>query len=208
MKNKNGLISMFKEAGILLAITLVAGLALGFVYELTKEPIRIQQEKKIQEACKAVFTDASEFVKVNIVASPSLQQEFKENGVTVGTVFEAKDASENVLGYVIETVSSEGYGGNIGLYMGIKNDGTLNGISILKIAETPGLGMEAENVLSPQFVDKKVTKFTVTKTGSQSESELDAISGATVTTEAITNAVNSGLRFFAELLQEGGDSDE
>lgn len=208
MKNKSGLITMLKEAGILLAITLIAGLALGFVYELTKEPIRIAQEKKIQEACKAVFADASEFTKMDLVAPVELQQMFAENGVTIGTIFTAKDESDNLLGYVIESVSSEGYGGKIGLYMGVRNDGTLNGISILEIAETPGLGMEADNVLVPQFVEKKVTEFTVTKTGSQSDSELDAISGATVTTDAITNAVNAGLKFFAELLQEGGDGDE
>ena len=47
---------MLKEAGILFAITLIAGLLLGFVYELTKEPIRLQEEKAVQEACQAVFT--------------------------------------------------------------------------------------------------------------------------------------------------------
>lgn len=49
---------MLKEAGILFAITLIAGLLLGFVYELTKEPIRQQEEKAVQEACQAVFADA------------------------------------------------------------------------------------------------------------------------------------------------------
>ena len=60
-----------------------------------------------------------------------------------------------------------------------------------------------------QFVNKQVTEFTYTKAGSQSDSEIDAISGATITTEAITNAVNVGLKFFAgELMQEGGDGNE
>ncbi|MBQ7955372.1 MAG: RnfABCDGE type electron transport complex subunit G [Lachnospiraceae bacterium] len=208
MKNKKDLTVMLKEAAIMFAITLVAGLMLGFVYQITKEPIRIQQEKKIQEACQAVFADASEFVVTGLVPTYELQEEFAQKGVTVGTVFEAKGNNGKTLGYVFEVVSSEGYGGNIGLYMGVKNDGTLNGISILEIAETPGLGMEAEPVLVPQFVNKKVTEFTITKTGSQSESELDAISGATITTKAVTNAVNAGLKFFAAQLQEGGGNNE
>ena len=52
---------MLKESGILFAITLIAGLLLGFVYELTKEPIRLQEEKAVQEACRAVFADAQQF---------------------------------------------------------------------------------------------------------------------------------------------------
>ena len=52
MKNKNDVQAMLKEAGILFAITLIAGLLLGFVYELTKEPIRLQEEKAVQEACQ------------------------------------------------------------------------------------------------------------------------------------------------------------
>jgi electron transport complex protein RnfG len=53
VKNKNDIQAMLKEAGILFAITLIAGLLLGFVYELTKEPIRQQEEKAVQEACQA-----------------------------------------------------------------------------------------------------------------------------------------------------------
>ena len=51
---------MLKEAGILFAITLIAGLLLGFVYELTKEPSSAGR-KAVQEACQAVFTDARTF---------------------------------------------------------------------------------------------------------------------------------------------------
>ena len=65
MKNKSDLTVMLKEAGILFAITLIAGLVLGMVYELTKEPIRIQQEKAVQEACSAVFQSAASFEEMN-----------------------------------------------------------------------------------------------------------------------------------------------
>ena len=114
-------------------------------------------------------------------------------------IYEAKDGSGSVLGYVVETTSSQGYGGNITLYAGIAMDGTLNGISILEISETPGLGMRADQVLTPQFQNKKVSEFQYTKSGSTSDSEIDAISGATITTKALTNAVNGALKAAQEL---------
>ena len=60
MKNEHNVKTMLKEAGILFAITLLAGLVLGLIYELTKEPRRIQQEKAIQEACMAAFPGQGE----------------------------------------------------------------------------------------------------------------------------------------------------
>lgn len=203
-KNKD-VKSMLKDAGILFAITLLAGLVLGFVYELTKEPIRLQEEKAIQEACQAVFAEATNFEALKYTPSATLAEELAKLGVEIGTVYEAADASGTSKGYVVETTSSEGYGGDITLYAGITKDGVLNGISILTIAETPGLGMNAESVLVPQFENAPASIFTYTKTGSTSESEIDAISGATVTTEAVVYAVNGAVRVVTEELLKGGN---
>ena len=99
-------------------------------------------------------------------------------------------------------------GGDITFTMGIANDGTLNGISILDISETAGLGMKAEEVLKPQFAEKNVPVFTYTKTGAVSEDQIDAISGATITTSAVTTAVNGGLYYFQTWLGGGGNEAE
>ena len=80
--------------------------------------------------------------------------------------------------------------------MGITNDGVLNGISILSISETAGLGMRADEVLKPQFAGKSAEKYEYTKTGAVSDSQIDAISGATITTNAVVNGVNAGLYYF------------
>lgn len=208
MKNKNGLGNMMKEAGILFAITLLAGLALGFVYQLTKEPIRIQKERKIQEACQEVFQDAVSFEALNVTPDEQMRETFAGEGISVGNVFGAYDGNNGLLGYVVEMISTEGYGGKIGLYMGIRNGGILNGVAILEISETPGLGMEAESVLIPQFAGKQESTFTYTKTGAENDSQIDAISGATITTKAVVSAVNAGLTFYGEMLQEGGVSHE
>lgn len=204
MKNKSDFGVMLKEAGILFSITLIVGLLLGVVYELTKEPIRIQQEKAIEEACRAVFGQADSFEETEYELGEELEEELSRMGVKIGKIYHAKDAGGAVLGYVVQSTSTEGYGGNIVLYLGIQNDGTLNDISILEISETPGLGMEAPSVLVPQFHDKKVDGFVYTKTGAAADNEIDAITSATITTEAVTNAVNGGLKAAAALSEGGG----
>lgn len=208
MKNKSDISTMLKEAGILFCITLIAGLFLGFVYELTKEPRRIQQEKAIQEACIAVFPDAEEqgielrFEDTGYVPDEALTAELAENKVRIGTVFAAYNGG-TLYGYVVESVSGKGYGGDIVLYVGVGTDGTVNGVSITEISETAGLGMKAPNVLTPQFAGKKVESFVYTKNGAAAENEVDAISSATITTRAVTNAVNGGLRVALGLLKGG-----
>jgi electron transport complex protein RnfG len=82
-------------------------------------------------------------------------------------------------------------------------DGTLNGISLLSISETPGLGMRAEEVLKPQFAEKQASVFAYTKTGAASADQIDAISGATITTNAVVEAVNAGLCYFQNVLEGG-----
>ena len=101
---------------------------------------------------------------------------------------------------MINVTSHEGYGGDITVSMGIDNEGTVKGIELLKISETAGLGMKAkEPAFKDQFKDKNVTQFAYTKTGASSDFEIDAISGATITTKAVTNAVNAGIEYYAVL---------
>lgn len=205
MTKNNDVKSMLKDAGILFAITLIAGLVLGFVYELTKEPIRVQEELAIQRACQAVFADASSFETPDYAMSEEMAQELAGIGVEVGTVYDAYDANGGHLGYVVEATSSEGYGGDITLYAGITDEGILNGISILSISETPGLGMNAESVLVPQFENVDATFFYYTKSGSTAADEIDAISGATITTKAVVNAVNGAIYVIQQDFMKGGN---
>ena len=116
---------------------------------------------------------------------------------------EAKDASGETLGYAINLTTSEGYGGDITFSMGVREDGTLNGISILTISETAGLGMNAtKDEFKNQFQNKQAEAFEVTKTGATADNQINAISGATITSNAVTKGVNSGLCAF-EYVKEG-----
>jgi len=197
--------SMLKDAMILLAITLVAGLVLGVVYKVTKEPIAQQEAKAKQEACQEVFADAASFEAVEGFNKETAYLAISEQypNQDIDEAVKALDASGQILGYVVTVTTREGYGGDIQFSVGIRNDGTVNGISILSIAETPGLGMNAEKVLKPQFAGRTVEKFEYTKTGASADNQVDAISGATITTNAIVNGVNAGLSYFMTELGGG-----
>ena len=196
--------SMIKNALILFAITLVAGVLLGIVYQVTKEPIAYQNKLSQDKANQSVFAAASTFDDVATDESGALAAVTDFTGVTIESVKEAKDASGSVLGYVIQ-VKSKGYGDFITYTVGITNEGNVNGISIISIAETPGLGMNAEKVVVPQFVDKAATVFGVAKNGQVTDpnTQIEAISGATITSKAVTNGVNAAVTYFNNVLKGG-----
>lgn len=201
--NKN----IVKDAAMLTIITLIAGLFLGFVYEITKTPIKEQQEIAKQEAFKAVFEDAFEFKKddtINIDNAPEVLSKAGYAEESIDEVLAAVDNSGNLVGYVMTVTTSEGYAGDITFSMGIKLDGTVNGYEVLSINETAGLGMKAkEAAFKDQFANKLVDSFQYTKTGASAENEIDAISGATITTNAMTNGVNAGIAYFKSIIEGG-----
>ncbi len=202
--------SMIKDALILFVITLAAGLLLGFVYDVTKAPIAEQKAKAKAAACKEVFAEAEVFEALAAEDGPTAYfMSGSDLNMDINEVMQALDGSGQLLGYVITVTDHEGYGGDIQFSMGVTLDGTLNGISLLSISETAGLGMKAGDVLVPQFENKQVESFTYTKSGAANDSEIDVISGATITTNAIVNGVNGGLMFFHTVLSEaGGGIDE
>ncbi len=198
--------SMLKDAAILFLITLFAGLALGGVYQLTKEPIAVQEELKRTRAMQEVFEDAVQFEEpggFDAVAVQAVLDQGGHTGSSIEGISSALNGEGNRLGYVITVTNHEGYGGDIRFAMGVRLDGTLNGISLLAITETAGLGMQAGEVLVPQFAGRKADSFVYTKGGASADNEVDAISSATVTTNAVTNGVNAGLYYFQTELKEG-----
>ena len=196
--------SMIKNALILFAITLVAGVLLGIVYQVTKEPIAYQEKLAQDKANQSVFANATTFEDVEINTAEADADLADYPGVSFESVKKALDGAGNVLGYVIQ-VKSKGYGDFIEYTVGITNEGNINGISLIKIAETPGLGMNAEKVISPQFVDKAATLFSVVKNGQLTDSatQIEAISGATITSRAVTNGVDGAVIYFNNVLKGG-----
>ena len=208
---------IIKDTLIIFLITLVAGGILGFVYELTKSPIEVQKLQKQANACAEVFKEADangelkEVESLTFEAVPVNEEILNKvaggNDIkaTVNEVYEAKTQSGTLYGNVISVTTKEGYGGDIRFYMGVTTDGKLKGISILEIHETPGLGMRASEVLVPQFRNVDGPEFTVTKSGKTSDTQIDAITSATITSKAVTRGVNFGMRY-ANALAEGGEN--
>ncbi|MDD7770736.1 RnfABCDGE type electron transport complex subunit G [Suipraeoptans intestinalis] len=185
---------IIKNTIILMLITLVAGILLGFVYKITQQPIQTAQEKAKKEAWKQVFPEAdmSEF-KSESVDTEASEAAAKELGIKaeVGEVCVVGDK-----GYIVTVTDKEGYGGDIKITVGITTDGTVNGISILSISETAGLGMKAkEPAFYEQYKGKQTEKFVVSKDGGDGE-PIDALSGATITSRAVTGAVNEALAYY------------
>ena len=208
--------SMIKDTLILLLITVISGGILGLVYQVTKEPIALAQEKKTQEAYKEAFPEAELFEEDGEFSHAEAEKIIKSSypNCIIETSMYAFDADMNVLGYVLKVVSTNGYSGNISFLVGLKLDGTINAVSLLEIKESAGLGMNAESVLIPQYAGKTIGLFEVTKSGATKDNQIDAISGATITTEAINNGVNAAVSYFNVMyasqvvVTEGGTENE
>ncbi|MCD7922566.1 MAG: RnfABCDGE type electron transport complex subunit G [Clostridiales bacterium] len=200
--------SIAKDALILFVITIIAGFALGAVHEITLEPIAAAEAEAQQEAYQTVFPDASEFVDLPGFSTEDAAEVLAEAGYaddSIESCVQAVDESGNLLGYVINATDPNSYGGDVTLSLGVTLDGTVNGYSITEINDTAGLGMKAkEESFSSQYAGKQVEEFVVTKTGATAENEIDAISGATISSNAVTNAVNAGLVYYRYLLDLTG----
>ena len=199
--------NIVKNTLILTSITVVSGLLLGIVYDITKEPIAEAQENTKQEAFRAVLADASFFETMEDFDASEAMSILEENGYTsdeITEIAEGVDDSGETVGYVVNVMSHEAYDGDLEVSVGIAADGTVKGIEMLSISETAGLGMKADEAeFKDQFKDKNVEKFTYTKSGESGDDKIDAISGATITTNAVTNAVDSALVYFQNELGGG-----
>ncbi len=187
--------TIIKNTLILVAITLIAGLALATVYEITKDPIENAKEKAEIEAYQKVM-DAEKFSDpVKLV-----------EGATVNECVVGMTADGDTIGYVVNVTSPNGYGGDVTLAVGILVDGSISGVSVISNGETPGLGKKCEkDNFTDQF--KGITGFVEYVKGKKTESnQIQAITSATITTNAVTEAVNDAIAYVQEnFLAEGGN---
>lgn len=200
--------TIIKNAMILFAITVIAGLCLGFVHMITEEPIKNVQEQAKQDAYRNVFVDATEFkaLDATLVSEENMKNVLTNAGIEKDEISDVVAAFEGSTysGLVVTVVANDGYGGDIKFSVGIKKDGTVNGISILNISETAGLGMKAkEEKFQSNFKNKNASVFTVTKNGATKNGDVEAISGATITSKAVTKGVNSAVCVYQYLTQNG-----
>lgn len=196
MAGKSG---FMKDAFTLFAITLISGLALGAVYEVTKEPIAQATIAANNATYKEVFAAAETFEELSDVDLDGLNTQLaggEFGNVGLESVMAAKDAAGTELGYVVNSYSMDSYGGKVGISVGIMEDGSITAVGFREISDTPGLGLKAkDDAFKSQYTGKTAEKLSVVKGGGAGDAEINAISGATITSNAVTNAVNAALFF-------------
>ena len=187
--------NIIKDAVTLFLITLISGFALGAVHEITLEPIAQAKIAAASETYREVYPDADSFgyddALSAAVKSAEADISAKFEKVSVDDALVAKDASGNVIGYVIMATSGEGYNGDVQISVGITNDGTITGLGFLSISETPGLGMKAtEPEFRSQFPGMTASE----------DIEINGISGASHTSGAVTSALRAASYFVANCI--------
>lgn len=188
---------ILKDTAVLLVITLVSGMLLGLAYEVTDPIITARKNEERAAAYRGVFAEASEIVPDETGLLEQAAAVLTEAGCTetITDVMVAKDASGAVIGYAM-SISTNGFGGELVIAYGYGADGTSMGIDILTSSETSGLGSRAsEPEFKDQFAGKTTDSFTLRKGDASADNEINAISGASVTSNAVTSAVNAGILF-------------
>jgi len=184
---------LFRLTIVLTIICCGAALSLAYVYNLTKEPIAYQQRLKKIKAINAVFPEYEGAPGLQMVDIPYCKDEevgdlcrqfylIKNNDLTLGTAFE---------------VSASGYGGKIDIMIGVVSESTISGIKIINHSETPGLGANiTKQDFYKNFTGKNLinTNWSLKKNGG----DVDQVSGATISSTTIMDAVHDGLIYFSE----------
>ena len=180
---KNTWNDFVKPVVVLGVICLVTSLLLAVTNNVTAPIIAENAVKTANATRQALLPSADTFTEV----APETPTE----GVTA--IYKA----DNDSGYVI-TAQAKGYGGDIDLMVGIDTSGKVTGVSILSISETAGLGMNAKNEsFINQYIGKSGT-IGVSKNGA-SDTEIQALTGATITSKAVTSAVNTALSLYSQI---------
>lgn len=190
-KQKNEFVQL---GGILCAITLVVALALGAVNAVTAGPIAEQNAQKIKDSLENVMPGA-ESEQIDVPEGTTVTTETKNaTSVTILSAYKmTKDGAD--ASYCVE-VGPTGFGGAVDTMVGIDSDGKVTGISVISASsETPGLGARStEPEFQAQFAGQVGTEVAVAKDGGS----IDALTGATITSRAVSEGVVAAAQFAAE----------
>ena len=185
----------------LTVIAAVAGLALALVYTVTEGPIAAAEREQTLKAIRNVLPEFDENLLQSVMFGEDEQQR---------EIFIARVNGGDLVGVAFSSTSRNGYGGNLEVMVGIVPEGEshkVNRIEILRHVETPGLGTKiAEEKFKGQFnsVNYDNLTFAVNKDdpGSPGKPSIDSITGATISSRAVTEAVQKGMDFFLENLDK------
>ncbi|NLM75375.1 MAG: RnfABCDGE type electron transport complex subunit G [Clostridiaceae bacterium] len=185
---------VIKPSLILFIVCAVVTGALAYVNGITQPIIEENERIARQEAMAEVLPGSSSF------SEPISYEELKEEGFpvssTIRNIYEAVDA-----GYVVEA-AVKGYGGEVNMMIGIDLDKNIKGIKITSHNETPGLGAKVadEEFLQQHYGQIPEDGFKVIKGVSKSDSEIEAVSGATISTMAVTQGASDAAKLVSAII--------
>ena len=196
--------SFVKDALVLTLITLVSGILLGTVYGVTKDTIaatiKAATDASNKKVLEAADYDPDKYQEVLDTAIADGRIAAENGGCELLSATAATDESGAEIGYIIKGQTA-GYGGKVIVVVGVSRDDKVTGIAFPEtLPETAGLGQKAT---LPAFYEQfagKGAKLLVKKGGGAGEDEIDAISGATITSTSVTNTVNAATDFVAEYI--------
>ncbi len=188
----------FPGWAVLLIITLVAGLALGATYSVTKDAIAQQAVTAAENARRAALPAADSFEQIEIEPASNVDWCY------------AGYQGDALIGYVAQ-ITVQGFGGPIEVIAGLDTELTVTGISVggSSFSETAGLGAKAKDAaFASQFVGKPAPVRVIKAGGTPADNTVDAITAATITSNAVAGAVNQIADFVEGLLFPQGRGDE
>lgn len=172
----------------LLLITAIVAALLGGVNMVTSPIIAKNTEAAFNENMKELLPEADKFEK------DGTKLPEPESGVTVNGIYAGMLNDGTIVGYVASAVCGEGYGGDIVVMVGIDSDCKVTKAKVTEMSETPGLGAKSQSEWIDQYSGLG-QDIQVDKNGSAASAEykVEAISGATITSKAVTKAINASL---------------
>lgn len=162
---------------VLFLITAITAGLLGAVNALTKDKIAEIAVSRTQTAMAEVLPGADSFVELPLTG--------EEPGIVTG-ISEGITSDQETVGYVVQCEPS-GFGGVISMVVGVDPSGVVTGVKITSLSETAGLGSKAKS--EPWFLEQFTGKSGQLAVGT----DIDALTGATVTSKAVTNGVNAAI---------------
>ena len=168
---------------VLAAICLVSAAVLGLINSVTVGPIAANTEKTVQESLRTVMPIDGDYEDVtDQYSGDPVTVEVTGSVVPIKAVYKAGDE-----GYVVESLSPNGFGGALDMMAGIDNDGNVTGIAIISHSETSGLGSKSTDPEWQAQFRGLSGVVSVTKDGGQ----VEAITGSTITSRAVCDGVNA-----------------
>lgn len=191
---------MIRPSVSLFVICLITAFCLAFVNSSTRDAIAQRTQKDAEEQRRQVLSSADSFKRLSA-------QQGVEYSALIRDAYAAYSENKFV-GYVFSAYP-KGYGGEIAVTVGVGSDGRITGVKIGANNETPGLGARtADDRFTGQYAEKSVDNtIEVVKVPPKADDEIQAVSGATISSKAVTKAVQASADIAKKLLQEqvGGD---